>query len=153
MIFAADLLFQFVYLRREKLDGRVTLRADHVMVVTAVELVLVTRHAVRERDSAGQSAFGQQLERAVNGGEADLGVFLANEAEKLVGGEMVARFQKGAQDSIALVSVLQPHALQVLKKDFLRFAHGFARRRRMVVYPSLQHVIDSRNILNENEFH
>jgi hypothetical protein len=53
MIFAADLFFQLVHLRREKLDRRIALRADHVVMVAAVELVLIARHAVRKRDSAG----------------------------------------------------------------------------------------------------
>src|SRR5690242_5409157 len=132
MVFAADLLFQLVYLGREKLDGRVTLRADHVVMVAAIELVLIARHAVRKRNSAGQPAFRQQLERAVNRGEADLGVFLAHQAEKLVGGKMIARLKKSAQDGVALVGMLEPDALQVLIKDVLRFTHGFARRRRMI---------------------
>src|SRR5579864_839387 len=130
------------------------------MVIAAVELVFIARHAVRERNGAGQAALRQQLERAVNRSEADLGVFLADEAEKLVGGEMVARFQKGAQDGVALVSMLESYALQVLIKDFLGLAHGFPRRRRMIVNPSLQHVLSvdpqkcsSKKLPNENEFH
>src|SRR5690349_15908419 len=82
VIFAADFFFQLVDLGREELDRGVTLRADHVVMIAAIELVLIARHAVRKRDSAGQSAFRQQLERAVNRGEADLGVFLADQAEK-----------------------------------------------------------------------
>ena len=122
-------------------------------MIAAIELVLIARHAIRERDGAGQSALSQQLERAVNRGEADLGIFLADEAEKLVGGKVVARLKKGAQDSVALVSVLEPDAFQMLIKDVRGLAHGFARRRRMIVNPSLQHVIDPKAILNENEFH
>jgi hypothetical protein len=38
--------------------------------------------------------------------------------------------------------VLEPDAFQMLIKDLLRFTHGFARWRRMIVNPSLQHVID-----------
>src|SRR6478736_1604774 len=122
-------------------------------MVAAIELVLIARHAVRKRDGAGQPAFRQQFERAVNRGEADLGVFLAHQAEKLVGGKMITGFKESAQDSVTLVSVLEPNALQVLIKDLLGFTHGFARSRRMIVNPSLQHVLDSRNSLNENEFH
>ena len=141
MVFAPNLFFQLVDFRREKLDGRIALRTDHVMVVAAIELVLIARHAVRKRNGAGQAALRQQFERAVNRGEADLGVFLAHKAEKFVGGEMVARFKKSAQDGVALVSTLQPDALQVLIKDFLGFTHGRARRRRMIVNPCLQHVL------------
>src|SRR5690349_11667052 len=109
-------------------------------MITAIKLVLIARHAVRKRNGAGQSAFRQQLERAVHRGESDLGIFLANEAEKLVSRKMVARLKKSAQNGVALVSMLESDALQVLIKDLLRFAHGFARWRRMIVNPCLQHV-------------
>ena len=55
------------------------------MVAAAVELVLIARRTVRKWDGTGQTAFREQLERAVNRGEADLGVFLADKAEELVG--------------------------------------------------------------------
>src|SRR5215831_7395819 len=126
MVFAANLLFQLVDLQRKKFDRGVTLRADHVVMVAAIELVLITRHTVRERYSAGQPAFRQQLERTVNRGEADLGVFLTHQAEKLVSGKMIAGLKKSAQDGVALVSMLEPNALQVLIKNVLRFTHGFA---------------------------
>jgi hypothetical protein len=111
VVFAPNLFFQLVHFGRKELDRRVTLGADHVMVVAAVELMLITCHAVWKRDSAGQPAFRQQLERAVNRGEADFGIFLAHQAEKFVCGEMVARFKKGAQDGVTLVSMLEPNAL------------------------------------------
>src|SRR5947209_12603890 len=110
-----------------------------MMVAAAVELMLIAGHAVRKRDGAGQPALPQQFERAIDRGEADLRVFLAHQAEKLVSGKMVAGLQEGAQDSVTLVSVLQPDALQVPVKNVLGLTHGFARGRRMVVDPSLQH--------------
>ena len=82
MVFAANLFFQLVYLGREKLNRCVALSANHVVVVAAVELVFIACHAVRKRNSAGQAAFRQQLERAVNRGETDLGVFLAHQGGK-----------------------------------------------------------------------
>ena len=105
-LYSPNLLLHHYVLRRKKNDRRVTLRANHVVVIAAIELVLIARHAVRKRNGAGQAAFRQQFERAVNRGEADLGVFLAHQAEKLVGGEMIARLKKSAQDGVALVSML-----------------------------------------------
>src|SRR6185369_238353 len=139
-VFAPNLFFQLVDLRREKLDRRIALRTDHVVMVAAIELVLIARHAVRKRNGAGQATFRQQLERAVNRGKANLGVFLADEAEKLVGREMIARLKKSAQNGVALVSMLQTDALQVLIKNFLRFTHGFARSGCVIVNPCLPHV-------------
>ena len=53
---------------------------------------------------------------------------------------MIACFQESAQNGIALLGVLQAYALQVLEEDILRFTHGFACGRSMIVNSSLQHV-------------
>ncbi len=140
VVFAPDFFFQLADLRREELDGDSAIRADHVMVAAAVELVFVAGHAVVKSNLAGQAALSQKLERTINRSKPDLGVLLSDQAEKLVGGKMIAGFQEGAQDGIALLGVLQAYALQVLEEDVLRFTHGFARRRSMIVNPSLQHV-------------
>ncbi len=80
---------------------------------------------------------------------------------------MIAGLQEGAQDGIALLGVLQAYALQVLEENVLRFTHGFACRRSMIVNPSLQHVggqvwdpvlrlqlnIRDSDLANEIEFH
>src|SRR5262249_29317514 len=109
------------------------------MVTAAVELMFVAGSTVRKRDGARQAAFSQQLERAVDGGEADLGVALFHQAEKLVGGEMVPRIEERAQDGVALLGMLEADTSQVFVKDVLGLAHGFARGRSVVVNASLQH--------------
>src|SRR6266403_400190 len=98
VIFLPDLLLQLTDLRRKKLNRCAALRADHVVVVAAVELVFIAGHAIRKRNHAGQPALGQQLERAIDGGKTDLAVLLTHQTKKLVSGEMVAGFQEGAQD-------------------------------------------------------
>jgi hypothetical protein len=50
-------------LQERKFYGGIARSADHVVMVAPVELVLVTRHAVGEKDGTGQSAHRQQLER------------------------------------------------------------------------------------------
>ena len=85
VVFVPDLFFQLAYFRREELDRSAALRTDHVVMAAAVELVFIARHAVRERDGAGQPAFRQQFERAVYGSKADLGIFLSHQPKKLVG--------------------------------------------------------------------
>src|SRR5262245_3618896 len=109
-VLAADLFFQFADLRRKEFHGSAAFGADHVMVAATIELVLVAGGAVGEGNGAGQSAFGQQLERAIDGGEADLGVSLFDEAEELVGGEVIAGIEEGAQNGVALFGVLEAHA-------------------------------------------
>jgi len=140
VVFAPDLFFQLDYLGRKELHGSAAICADHVVMAAAVELVFIAGHAVRKWNCAGQAALCQQLKRAIDGGKADLGVFFSNQPEKLVRGKMVAGLKKGAQDGIALVCMLETYAFKVAIKNFLGLAHGFARRRRMIVDPSLQHL-------------
>lgn len=140
VVFAPDLFFQLDYFGREEFHGSAAIRADHVMMAAAVELVFIAGHAVWEWNSAGQAALRQQLECAIDGGKADLCVLFSDQPEKLVCGKMVTGLKKGAQDGIALVCVLQAHAFKMAVKNFLCFAHGFARRRRMIINPSLQHL-------------
>src|SRR5436305_9302262 len=97
VIFAANILFQFAYFRRKELHRNAALGTYHVMVAAAVELVLITGHAVMKGHNAGQAALCQQLERAIYGGESDLRIFLAGEAEELVCRKVVAGLQKGAE--------------------------------------------------------
>src|SRR5260370_9313216 len=52
---------------------------------------------------------------------------------------MVACLEKSAQDGVALFCVLQANALEMLKENILRFAHGFARRRCVIVNAGVQH--------------
>src|ERR1051325_1958208 len=113
VIFASNLFFQLVDFRREQFNRRITLSTHHVVVVATIELMLITRHAIRKRNGRGQSTLCQQLERTVNGGKADLGIFFSDQAKQLVRGEMVTRLKKGAQDGVTLVCMLQTDAFEV----------------------------------------
>lgn len=110
-----------------------------MVVAAAIKLVFVAGNTVMEGYFAGQTAFGQQLERAINRRESDLRVFFPGQTEQLIGGKVIASFQKSAQDGIALVCMLEANTFQVLVENVLRLAHGFPRRRSVVVNSSLQH--------------
>ena len=136
---AADLLFQLIDFTGEKFHRPAALGADHVVMTAPVVLVLVARDAVVKRHLASQPALGEKLERPVDSGVANLGVFLLDQAVQLVGGEMLARFQKGAENRVALRGLLQPNPLQMLVKDALRFPDHLGRDGRLVIDPFLQH--------------
>ena len=95
----------------KEFDRTAAIGADHVVMAAAVVLVLVACDAVVESDFAGQAALRQQLQRAVNRGVADAGIFFLHQAVQFVGGEMVAGFEEGMQDGIALLSLLQARLL------------------------------------------
>ena len=138
-MFAANFLLQLLYFAGEEFHRTTALGTDHVMMAAPVVLVLIARDAVMELDLAGQSAFGEKFQRAVNGGIPNAGVLLLNQAMKFVGGEMVAGLKKRAQDGVALRCLLQANAFEMAVENLLRFAHHLARDRRLVIDALLQH--------------
>jgi len=118
----ADVLLEFLDFVGEELDRAATVGADHVVMAAAVVLVLVARDAIVESDFAGKVALSEELQGAVDGGVADPRVFLLDQAVELVGGEVLAGFEEGLEDGVALGGVLQADALEVLVEDALGFA-------------------------------
>src|SRR5208283_1360736 len=98
-------------------------------MVAPLILMLVAGDAVVKGHFAGQSALGQQLQGAIDRGEADALVLLPDRAVELVGREVVASIQKGAQDGVPLVCVLKTNTLEMVVEDGLSFAHHFPRNR------------------------
>jgi hypothetical protein len=139
VVFAANFLLQFTNLGGEELNRDSALRANHVVMIAAIELVFVARNTVVKSDLTSQSTFGQQLERAINSCETDLGIFFPGETEKFVGGEMVARLKERAENRVALIGMFQPNALQMFIENLLRLTHSFACRRRVIINAALQH--------------
>ena len=109
------------------------------MVTATVVLVLVAGDAIVEGDFACQSAFGEKFERAVDGGKSNARIALPHELVKLFSREMLVGLEKGEQDGIALLSLLQTDTFQVLMETLLRLAKGFPRNRYVVINALLKH--------------
>ena len=62
-----------------------------------------------------------------------------NQAMEFVGREMVAGFQKRAQDGVALSRLLQADSFQMAVEDVLRLADHLGRDCRLVIDAFLQH--------------
>jgi hypothetical protein len=139
VVFAADLLLEASYFLRKEFDRTATTGADHVVMAAAVVLVLVAGDAVVEGDFAGQAAFGQQLQGAVDGGVADAGVSFLYEAMQFIRGKMVAGFEEGAKNGVALRRLLQADALEMPVKDLLGFADHLAGDGGLIIDALLQH--------------
>ena len=139
MVPAADFLFQLIDLVGKKFHRASALGAHHVVMAAPVVLMLVAGDAIVKGDFAGQSAFREQLQRAVDRGIADARIFFLHQPVQFVGRKMVAGFQKRAQNCIALCRLLQAHSLEMLMENSLSFAHHLARDGGLVVDPLLQH--------------
>lgn len=139
MVFAADFLLQAVHFRRKEFDGSAAVGADHVVMAAAVVLVFVASNPVVEGDFTGQSALGQQLQRAIYRGKADSGIAFAHQLVQLFGGEMFVGLKEGKQNSVALLGLFESNFLQVLMKTVLRLAQRFARDGNGIIDAFLKH--------------
>ena len=101
----------------------------------AVVLMFVARDSVVESQLRCESALGEELERAIDGGESDLWILLLHETMKFVGGEMIADLEERLEDGVALLSVFEANALEMRMEDLLRFSQHFLRNRRLIVDP------------------
>lgn len=138
-VLAANFLFELADFGREEFHRTAASSAYHVMVAAAVVLVLVAGNAVMKRDFTGEAALSQKFQRAVDGGVADTGIFLLDEAMQFVGGEVVAGFEEGAEDGIALGGLFESDVFQMAVENILGFAHHLARERGLIVNAFLQH--------------
>ncbi len=139
MVPAPDLLLKVIHFSREKFHRTAALRANHMMMAAPVVLVLVPSNAVMKRDFAGQAAFGQQFERAINRSKADAAILFLHETVQFIGRKVIPGFEKGAQDRVPLGRLLETHPLEMPVQDILRFANHFAGNRRLVINALLQH--------------
>jgi hypothetical protein len=136
---AADFLFELIHLARKEFHGTAALGAYHVVMAATVVLVLVAGNAIVEGDFAGQAALGKKLQRAVNRGVSNSGVFLLHQAVQFVGGEVIAGFEEGAEDGIALRGLLEADALEMLVKNTLSFPDHLQGDGGLVIDALLQH--------------
>ena len=133
MVLAADLPLDFSHLGREEFHRGAAFGAHHVVMAAPVVLMLVAGNAVMEGDFAGESAPGQKLQRAVDSGEADAGIFLLDQAVQFIGRKMLASFEKRAQDRVALPRLLQTYAAEMLQENGLCLADALARDAGLIV--------------------
>jgi len=148
VILAADLLLEFADFLREKFHRTAALGADHVVMAATVVLMFVAGDAVVKGDFAGQATLGEKFQRAVDRGVADARIFFLDQAVQFVGGEVVASFEKSAQNCVALASLLETHVFQVSVEDILGLADHLTRERGLIIDAFLEH-----GVIEEPEYH
>ena len=139
VVFASDFLLELSHFLRKEFHGTAATGADHVMVAAAIVLMLVARDTVVEGDFGGESALGEKLQGTVDRGVTDTRIFFLHQTVQLVGGEVVARFQKSAENCVALGRLLQADVLEMAVQDVLSLAHHLARESGLIVDALLQH--------------
>src|SRR5580704_2919818 len=110
------------------------------MVAAAVVLVLVAGNSIMKSDFAGQAAFRQQFQGAVNRGETNAGIFLLHQPVQFVRREVLAGFEEGSQYGVALRRMFQADPLEMPMQNLLRLADHLGGDAGLVVNALLQHV-------------
>ena len=105
-----------------KLYQRAALRADEVVVMLVLVLVLVERAPVMKFKLASQAALFQQLQRAIDGREPYGRVFGFDDRIQVFARDVPFCVEKHVEDQIALRRSLQPRALEVLVEYLYLFA-------------------------------
>jgi hypothetical protein len=117
-----SILYGFEFGGKELYDLAAT-DTDHVVVVLMLVIMLVVSAPVSEAHFSRQSGFGEELERAVNGGLADGLVFLLDQPVEVFARDVLFRAKKDIQDEVALRRAFQPRTLQVFQEYSLFFGH------------------------------
>jgi hypothetical protein len=137
MVLTPDVLLDLFDLRREKFHRTSAVCADHVMVIAAIVLMLVSRDAVVESNFTRQTTFRQKLKRAVHSGEAYLRVLLLDEPVQLICREMITGIKERPQYRVPLLGMLESYPLEMGMEYVFGLAHHLARDRRLIVYSFL----------------
>ena len=140
MVLVPNFVFDFSNFLREKFHRSSTFRAHHVVMTSPVVLVFVTRNAIVKGDFASQSAARQEFQSAIDSGEPDARISSLNQPVQFVDRKVFAGFEEGSKDGVALPSLLQANAFQMLKKDAFGFADILPRDGQLIVDSLLQHV-------------
>jgi hypothetical protein len=137
---AADFLLDLPDFLGKEFDRRAAFRTYHVVMASAIVLVLVTGNAVVKSDFARQPATSEKFKSPVDRGKSDARVSLLNQSVQLVDGKVLAGLQKRTQDGAALFRLLQANPLQVSMEDAFSLANVLPRDGQMIVNSLLQHV-------------
>src|SRR6266550_969840 len=122
-VLGGHLVLNSFQLRRVELDDLSADRADHVIVMLVLVVVLVMSAAIAESRFSGQSRISQKLQRTINGGLSDAGVLFAHQAVKIFAGNVTLCAEKYFQDQVALRGPLEALAAKMFDENFLLFGH------------------------------
>ena len=146
VVLAPDLALELADFLGEEFHRTSATGADHVMVAAAVVLVLVARNPIVKGNFTCESAFGEEFQRAINRRVADACIFLLDESMQLLGGKVIAGFEKCAENGVALRGLFEPDVLEMAVENILGFTHHLPRDGGLIIDALLQHGVASQDI-------
>ena len=124
-----DLLEQRLDVRAQKLGRSVAGLADEMKVPWMPVRMLEAESALAEIDLAGDPGVHHPLQRAVDGGAADLVVLAPDQIEEIVGAEMAFLAEKDVDDEVALARALATRRTNAVEIGGSRFRSASALAR------------------------
>src|SRR5258707_4754766 len=122
-VLSRHLILNSFQLRRVELDDLSADRADHVIVMLVLVIVLVMPAAIAESRFAGEPRISQKLQSAIDGSLPDARVLFAHQAIEIFARHVTLCAEKHFQDQIALRGSLEALSAQMFDEDFLLFGH------------------------------
>lgn len=101
----------------KEFDHLAAFGADHVIVMSVFEMMLVIGLVVAEPNLASKAGLGKELERAVNSRMADRRILLLHEEIEIFAGQVVLGTQENLHDQVSLRGAAEPGLLNVGVKD------------------------------------
>jgi hypothetical protein len=109
----SDGVLQLFDSRLRELGDFGALKANQMVVVAHTVRKLVASETIPEPPLARDSAFGEELERSIDRGVPNTGLFRAHLSEKLLDAHVTVGLQKRLDDQRALVGRSQPLARHI----------------------------------------
>src|SRR5687768_7745449 len=82
-------VLQIFYCCREELDHLSTFRADHVIVMLMIVVMLVVGLVIAEPNLAGETGLGQKLQRSINSSMPDRGILFLHQPVEIFARQMI----------------------------------------------------------------
>lgn len=114
---ACHLILQILDIGRKELDHLAAMRADHVVMMLVIVVVLIVGFVIAKPDLACETRLCQQLQRAIYGRQTDGRIFFMDEIVKIFAREMFLGAQKDLEYQVALIGASQTGRLYVFRKD------------------------------------
>src|SRR5215469_16224990 len=130
-----------------ELNNAAAALADEMVVMALLVDYLVAPLSVVEMSLRDQLALLEQLQSAVNGGVADVGVDFLDLGVQLLGADVTSQIEEHARDIVALAGGLEPAFLEPRVEGFQTLVGTDARTTRdgrmFSAFPHLRHETES----------
>ena len=138
-VLTANFLFDFSDSFRKEFNRGAALGANHMVMASAVVLVLIPGDAVVKSNLTGKAAASQKFQSPVDGSDTDPRIGFLHQSVQFIDRKMLPSLKESAQNGASLPSLLQSDTAQMLKKNPLSLAHVLLRNGRLIVDSLLQH--------------